>query len=69
VIYCGVTSPYLISTHPAKGDESSGGDTNFNAPRSYTRRGRDFDRISVGVVTNDQIDDEIERYVQYEGHA
>jgi hypothetical protein len=28
VVYCGVTFPYLIFSHPAEGDDSSGGDRN-----------------------------------------
>jgi hypothetical protein len=69
VVYCGVTSPYPSPTHPTEGDDSSGGGRNCNAPRSYTRRGRDIDRIGIGAVTTGQPDDAIARYGQDKGHA
>jgi hypothetical protein len=38
MVYCGVTSPYSISSHLEEGDNSSIGDINLYAPGSYAMR-------------------------------
>jgi hypothetical protein len=69
VVYCRVTSPYLNLGHSIEGDDLGKGSRNYNAPRSYTKRGRYFDMIGIGAITTGQLDDAIARYGQKEGHA
>jgi hypothetical protein len=65
VVYCGVSSPYPIPTHPVECDDSSGGGRNFNASRSYIMRERYNDIIDAGVVATGQCDNVVARYGKY----
>jgi hypothetical protein len=69
VVYCGVSSPYPSPAHSTKVDDSRGVRRNCNAPRIYTRRGRDIIGICASVVETSQHDDVIARYDEDEGRA
>jgi hypothetical protein len=62
MVYYVVTSPYLGSTHPTKGDDSRGGSRNFHALGSYARMGKDIGKFGAGVVATGQPNDATARY-------
>jgi hypothetical protein len=62
MVYCGVASPYLSSSHLEEGDDSSEGGRNCNEHGSYTRRGKYVDKFGIGIDAIGKPNDVVARY-------
>jgi hypothetical protein len=59
----------MSPNHPTKGGDSNRGRGDYNAFGSYTRRGRDMDKIGTCAVATSQFDDAIIRHGQGKSHV
>jgi hypothetical protein len=69
MVYHDFTPPYSSLTHPIEGDESRKVHGECNSLGSYTRRGRDINRIGVGEVEIVQYENAVTRYGKDKIHA
>jgi hypothetical protein len=67
MVHRGVVSTYPSLAYPTKGDDSgkSGGDC--DAPRGYTRRRRNINKVGTQTISASQHDDAVAGYRKSKG--